>query len=120
MAGKMWHWCCIFRNFMEPLGTGRNILVQERVFLLGRLPLFPLPTNQSMIFATLPEWIIDDICEFYIFLMRYKAPIFENDSRDEFITFSMVMLSNSSYIKNPYLKSKLVEILFTFTLPLWR
>ncbi|KAJ3274850.1 hypothetical protein HDV01_002054 [Terramyces sp. JEL0728] len=83
------------------------------------LNLFPIPQSQPE-FVTLPEWIIEDVCEFYLFLMRYKAPIFENQPRNEFISFSMVMLSNPQLIKNPYLKSKLVEILFTFTLPLWR
>jgi ubiquitin conjugation factor E4 B len=43
-----------------------------------------------------------------------------NNPRDELIAFSMIMLSNSSYIKNPYLKSKLIEILFYFTLPLYK
>jgi ubiquitin conjugation factor E4 B len=46
--------------------------------------------------------------------------MFENTPRDEFMAFSMILLSNSKYVKNPYLKSKLVEILFFFTLPLYR
>lgn len=44
----------------------------------------------------------------------------QNTPRDEFMTFAMVFLSNSAYIKNPYLKSKLIEILFYFTLPIYR
>lgn len=46
--------------------------------------------------------------------------MFENTPRDEFMAFAMVILSNSAYIKNPYLKSKLIEILFFFTLPLYQ
>ena len=84
-----------------------------------RVPLIPLP-NPSMEFITLPEWIIEDICELYLFIARYQAPLFENHPRDEIMTLAMVLLSNSSYIKNPYLKSKLVEIMFFFTLPLYR
>ncbi|KAJ2998080.1 hypothetical protein HDV02_004905 [Globomyces sp. JEL0801] len=80
------------------------------------LSLFPLAPTPVIEFITLPEWIIEDICEFYL----YQAPIFEHHPRNEFIAFSMVMLSNSALIKNPYLKSKLVEILYSFTLPLWR
>jgi ubiquitin conjugation factor E4 B len=71
--------------------------------------LFPIK-HESKVFITLPEWIIEDLCEFYLFLMRYNAPIFENQPRNEFMTFSIVMLSNSELIKNPYLKSKLVEV----------
>jgi ubiquitin conjugation factor E4 B len=78
--------------------------------IFDSLQMFPFPVDNSEIFKTLPEWIIDDICDFYTFIMRYKAPMFENNPRDEFITFSMVMLQNSASIKNPYLKSKLVEV----------
>lgn len=35
------------------------------------IPLFPLPCNIPMNFATLPEWIIEDICEFFLFIARY-------------------------------------------------
>ncbi|KAJ3088787.1 hypothetical protein HK102_007908 [Quaeritorhiza haematococci] len=84
------------------------------------LPLFPLPEEVSKLFATIPEWIVEDICEYYLFVCRYKLTIFENQPRDEIVAFSMLMLANSHYVKNPYLKSKLVEILFYFTLPMYR
>jgi ubiquitin conjugation factor E4 B len=32
--------------------------------------LFPLDSLIPMCFATLPEWIIDDICDFYLFIVR--------------------------------------------------
>nr|KAJ3420144.1 hypothetical protein HK105_006035 [Polyrhizophydium stewartii] len=88
------------------------------------LHFFPLPATPPPEYTVLPEWIIEDICEFYLFVMRYNSLIFENQPRDEFMTFAMVMLSNPAYIKNPYLKSKLVErlwqIMFYFTIPLYR
>lgn len=34
------------------------------------LSLFPLPSPPPMQFSTLPEWIIEDICEFYIFVAK--------------------------------------------------
>jgi ubiquitin conjugation factor E4 B len=79
--------------------------------------LFPLDCSRD--FSALPEWIIENICEFYLFVTKHKPTLFENNPRNEFITFCMVILNNSSCIKNPYLKSKLVEILFLFTLPLY-
>ncbi|XJO72710.1 hypothetical protein BDV3_003791 [Batrachochytrium dendrobatidis] len=82
--------------------------------------LFPLPATPPIEFAVLPEWIIEDICEFYLFIMNNNPVILENRICDEIITFSMVFLSNPNYIRNPYLKSKLVEILFYFTIPLYR
>ena len=45
---------------------------------------------------------------------------FEQISRDEITTFAMIFLQNSNYIKNPYLKSKFVEILFHFTHSLYQ
>lgn len=68
----------------------------------------------------MPEWIIEDICEFYLFLCRHKPTFFEHHSRDEFLTLSMVILRNPGFVKNPYLKSKFVEILFFFTLALYQ
>ena len=73
-----------------------------------------------MIFASLPEWILEDICEFYLFVYHNNAKFFERESPDAFITFSMCILNNPGYIKNPYLKSKLVQFLFYLTLPLYR
>ena len=67
-------------------------------------------------FVCLPEWVIEDICDFYTFITTRKPTIFENKPRNEFMTFSMVILSNPSYIKNPYLKSKLVEVCCFITL----
>ena len=77
--------------------------------IFNRLQLFPLK-EQSPHFTALPEWIIDDICDFYLFVMRYQTEIFENNPRNAYMSFSMVMLANSEMIKNPYLKSKLVEV----------
>lgn len=76
------------------------------------LKLFPLSEFPPMEFATLPEWIIEDICDFYLFIAKNKPNLFENEPRNEFMAFSMVILSNSKHIKNPYLKSKIVEVPF--------
>ncbi|KAJ3199319.1 hypothetical protein HDU67_002909, partial [Dinochytrium kinnereticum] len=82
--------------------------------------LLPLPKKVDETYATLPEWIIDDVAEFFLFICRYKPTLLENAQRDEIITFSIVMLSSPAYVKNPHLRNKLVEVLFYFTLPLYR
>ncbi|KAJ3014704.1 hypothetical protein HKX48_004997 [Thoreauomyces humboldtii] len=84
------------------------------------LPLASLPATPPLAFTILPEWIIEDICDLYLAATRYEAPMFEHMPRNAFLTFSMTFLANPHYIKNPHLKSKLVEILYTFTWPLWR
>lgn len=84
----------------------------------GFLESFP---ETSDTFAALPEWIIEDIVEFYLFVLKYiyilnsmtsrvNPLFFENGQKDVLVTFVMVMLHRYDYIKNPYLKSKFVEV----------
>ncbi|KAI9209353.1 ubiquitin elongating factor core-domain-containing protein [Polychytrium aggregatum] len=87
---------------------------------LQGLPLFPLPAEAPKLFTTLPEWIIEDICDYYLFVCRNNLIVLETFPRDGICAFAMLILQNSGYIKNPYLKSKLVEIMFFFTVPLYR
>ncbi|KAF9935087.1 hypothetical protein BGZ65_003503 [Modicella reniformis] len=77
----------------------------------------PLPTKPSDDFATLPEYIIEDIVEYFLFVLRHSPEIVGSSTLDELITFTMVFLITPGYIKNPYLKAKLAEILFYMTLP---
>ena len=84
------------------------------------LYLMGLPKEPSKLFSVIPEWIVDDICEFYLHILRVKTVFFEQISRDEIVTFALVLLSNAAYVKNPYLKSKLVEILYHFTHALYQ
>ncbi|KAI8149698.1 ubiquitin elongating factor core-domain-containing protein [Fennellomyces sp. T-0311] len=80
----------------------------------------PLPEDVPETFAMQPEWIIEDIVEFFIFLGKfcYQTPTFRSNPQEEIVAFIITFLRNSKYVKNPYLKAKLVEILFFFTYPL--
>ncbi|KAH8550974.1 ubiquitin elongating factor core-domain-containing protein [Umbelopsis sp. PMI_123] len=80
----------------------------------------PLPKDVPEQFAMLPEWIVQDIVDFFTFLGKnaYHLRILKSNSQAELITFIITFLSNGQYIKNPYLKAKLVEILFYFTYPI--
>ncbi|KAF9927043.1 hypothetical protein FBU30_003541 [Linnemannia zychae] len=77
----------------------------------------PLPMRPSDDFAILPEYIIEDIIEFFIFVLRHSPETVATSSLDELVTFTMVFLTTPGYIKNPHLKAKFVEILFYMTLP---
>ncbi|KAF9194266.1 hypothetical protein BGZ51_000426 [Haplosporangium sp. Z 767] len=77
----------------------------------------PLPTRPSDDFAILPEYIIEDIVEYFLFVLRYSPETVGSSTLDELITFTMVFLITPGYIKNPHLKAKLVEILFFMSLP---
>jgi len=87
---------------------------------IGNIDLNKLPNEAPDAFKALPEWIIDDICEFLVFVCRNQATIFEIVSRDELMTFIMILMKHAEYIKNPYLKAKFAEILSSFTIPLYR
>ncbi|KAF9128678.1 hypothetical protein BGW39_004850 [Mortierella sp. 14UC] len=77
----------------------------------------PLPARPSDDFAILPEYIFEDIVEFFIFVLRHAPETVASSTMDELVTFTMVFLTTPGYVKNPHLKAKLVEILFFMTLP---
>ncbi|KAF0531124.1 Ubiquitin conjugation factor E4 [Gigaspora margarita] len=74
----------------------------------------PLPPTPPETFAMLPEYIFEDVAEIFLFVAKY-IPRAAAVSRDDLIVFIITFLKSSSYIKKPYLKAKLVEILFYFT-----
>lgn len=77
--------------------------------------LLPLPPTLPELFSALPEWYLDDLAEFLLFVLQYipKVPIKHLD--DPIITMAIVLLCSPSLIKNPYLTAKLVEMLFMLT-----
>ncbi|KAG0172642.1 hypothetical protein DFQ30_009975 [Apophysomyces sp. BC1015] len=79
----------------------------------------PLPSNIPEAFSMLPEWIIEDIVEFFIFLGKYDVEnrVIGSNPLEELATFTITFLRNPKYVNNPYLKAKLVEILFFYTYP---
>lgn len=70
----------------------------------------PLPAKPSDAFAILPEYIIEDIVEYFLFVLRHSPETVGSSTLDELITFTMVFLITPGYIKNPYLKAKLAEV----------
>lgn len=78
---------------------------------------FPLPDQVSEVFAMLPEWIIEDIVELFIFIGKYgyETRVMHQTPHDELVTFIITFLKNTKYVKNPYLKAKLVEVTAYFT-----
>ncbi|KAI8982485.1 ubiquitin elongating factor core-domain-containing protein [Mycotypha africana] len=80
----------------------------------------PLPKEVPEAFAMLPEWLIEDVVELYIFLGKYgyETRVMMQSPHDELVTFIITFLKSTKYVKNPYLKAKFVEILFFFTYPI--
>jgi ubiquitin conjugation factor E4 B len=58
----------------------------------------------------LPEFLIDNIVEYYEFLSRYDPDALDNADRDIFITFVLAFLT-PNYVNNPFLKAKMIQAL---------
>ncbi|PIK41647.1 putative ubiquitin conjugation factor E4 B [Apostichopus japonicus] len=100
-------WGCFefYRNVMSMIV---GMVVPE-----GEEPSLPLPDKVPMKFAALPEYYIEDITEFLLFIVPHCPQILENlpDNRD-LVHFVLIFLCSTNYIKNPYLVAKLVELMF--------
>ncbi|CAD6576435.1 MAG: hypothetical protein TREMPRED_001677 [Tremellales sp. Tagirdzhanova-0007] len=70
----------------------------------------PLPTEAPLSFRMLPEYLFDNVAEYYDFLARYEPDALEDFDKDILITFAITFLS-PDYVNNPFLKAKLVSIL---------
>jgi ubiquitin conjugation factor E4 B len=77
----------------------------------------PLPKDIPQQYSMLPEYFIEDAIDLVLFAFRRDLDAFNEMSMSELMTFCIVFLQSSHYIKNPYLKNKLVEILFYATVP---
>ncbi|KAF9267408.1 ubiquitin conjugation factor E4 [Marasmius fiardii PR-910] len=72
----------------------------------------PLPQDVLMSFRALPEFILEDIVEYLHFATQTSPDKFEISGKSEVLTFVLTFLTSTWYIKNPFLKSKINDILF--------
>lgn len=84
-------------------------LLPKRPLISVRLPLSQTMPDQ---FKFLPEYALEDILTNFIFISRHMPDILFSAVGDEMIAMCVTFLTNSEYIKNPYLKAKLVSVLF--------
>lgn len=74
-------------------------------------PTLPLPETPRPQFAALPEWYVEDVAEFLLFVFQHIPPIHEI-VENRFISWIIVTICSPQCIKNPYLLAKLIEVLF--------
>lgn len=72
-------------------------------------------TDVPKVFTALPEWVVEDLTEFCLFVCRViphqlRLAIFE-----DIFTLAALLLDQPAFIKNPYNRSKFVEILHFIT-----
>jgi ubiquitin conjugation factor E4 B len=72
----------------------------------------PLPADQSTAFKCLPEYFVEDIVGNFKFITRWMPHIVTSTQCEELVKICITFLRSSEYIKNPYLKSGLVTILY--------
>ncbi|KAI9696955.1 MAG: hypothetical protein M1836_004916 [Candelina mexicana] len=78
-----------------------------------RKPLsLPLQEEQSEVFKCLPEYFLEIVVDNFKFTVRNMPQILSSTQSDELVMLCITFLRSSEYIKNPYLKSGLVTILF--------
>ncbi|EJU03146.1 hypothetical protein DACRYDRAFT_21436 [Dacryopinax primogenitus] len=71
----------------------------------------PLPETVPDIFKILPEYLIEDVADFFAAILRIVPHLLEFAGRREILVLALTFLSSPWYIRNPYLKSKLVAVL---------
>lgn len=75
--------------------------------------LFPLPATNLHYLACVPEFIIDGLAEFVIFLRRFSTKTLElaGDELQNFMTLILIFMGSAERIRNPHLRAKLAEML---------
>lgn len=82
------------------------------VWLVGLVGGFkmPLPNPCPMEFSTMPEHFVEDALELLIFASRIPKAL-DGVVLDEFMNFIIMFMGSPDFIKNPYLRAKMVEVL---------
>lgn len=75
----------------------------------------PFPEGESDIparYANYPEFLVEGIISYLMYVSRNLPHVLVRQKRNTLVEFCVCFLSSTQYIKNPYVKGKLVEILF--------
>lgn len=71
---------------------------------------FPIPSTPPAEWNWIPEFIIEDIGEFFTHAIRHGDVLYSH-SLDVLMTFLVTFIGSSSHVKNPYIRASLVELL---------
>ncbi|KAK7093486.1 ubiquitin conjugation factor E4 B-like isoform X2 [Littorina saxatilis] len=72
----------------------------------------PLPTEVPMQFSALPEFYLEDITDFLLFVLPYMPDVLADPGTGSIIQLLIVMMCSQNYMRNPYLLAKMVEVIF--------
>ena len=63
-----------------------------------------------MAFRTLPEFAVEDVVDYHYFVTRNSPQSLELSGKNELLIWCLTFLTSTWYIKNPSIKSHLVDV----------
>ncbi|GMN42163.1 hypothetical protein TIFTF001_011375 [Ficus carica] len=86
-----------------------RLMIVWLVDMVGEFKM-PLPSTCPKEFACMPEHFVDDAMELLIFASRIPK-VLDGVLLDDFMNFIIMFMASPNYIRNPYLRAKMVEVL---------
>ncbi|KAK6913309.1 Ubiquitin conjugation factor E4, core [Dillenia turbinata] len=82
------------------------------VWLVGLVDGFKMPLSSTcpMEFACMPEHFVEDAMELLIFASRIPRAL-DGVLLDDFMNFIIMFMASPNFVRNPYLRAKMVEVL---------
>ncbi|KAJ8320744.1 hypothetical protein KUTeg_002331 [Tegillarca granosa] len=72
----------------------------------------PLPDDVPMEFAALPDFYVEDIADYLLFVLQFMPNVLDDPVTDRVLQMLIVMVCSNTYLGNPYLTAKLIEVIF--------
>ncbi|WOG93271.1 hypothetical protein DCAR_0312552 [Daucus carota subsp. sativus] len=96
-------------GFIQQALSFYRLMVVWLVRLVGGFKM-PLPSTCPREFASMPEHFVEDVMEFLIFASRIPKAL-DGAILDDFMNFIIMFMGSPEYVRNPYLRAKMVEVL---------
>ncbi|KAI1863316.1 uncharacterized protein JN550_009636 [Neoarthrinium moseri] len=106
-------------QFMRYVTVWLLRVASRSAYVPGQDLKLPLPAEQPDAFSCLPEYALQDVVDNFKFVLRFMPQIMISAVGDEIVALAITFLRSSEYIKNPYLKSSLVTVLFAGQFPMY-
>ncbi|KAJ4912092.1 putative ubiquitin conjugation factor E4 [Raphanus sativus] len=108
---KLCHEAQILRDgdFIQRALSFYRLVVVWLVGLVGGFKM-PLPSTCPMEISCMPEHFVEDAMELLIFASRIPKAL-DGVQLDDFMNFIIMFMASPEYVRNPYLRAKMVEVL---------
>lgn len=73
---------------------------------------FPLPDRIPLTLKCIPEFLVENIVSYLVFLRRFNPKIFEEEGFDKLspiLTFVLIYMGSQYHLKNPHIRARLAE-----------